>query len=328
MDTYNKLGATIAERAELSLKLEDYGGPDKVELASEVGDTDIDDVSSQSSDAFETSDIDEGTGNTPRSSSSNQTSKEAPRISPLDHLCSLPECHLNPRPVGLKDTSTGQASPHPKLSSVVEHIQSSETSTRQSDFIQSVRPVSESSSEPSKYLPSIAQHAHPSHATVTPHGPIRKHVPPKVEYHATSNVEAVRDALQRVIETCNKLQKPSVVNGKGSASSKTAPAHHDSRPCKRRASVYINTTTNPSSQFQQLRMFQRQLNTACVAILSQFQSCQHISKTTHEILLQLPNWDDVSDDQRAQLKVVKPARFFLTSCRDKDWNLVSVSLVS
>ena len=85
------------------------------------------------------------------------------------------------------------------------------------------------------------------------------------------------------------------------------------------------------ASFASLQKFRRQASAAFRAIFSHIGSCPQRelkgNKQCHEILLQLPEWNDVSDSRPAEAKRNLPVRLFFMSCLRNDWQPANAYLL-
>lgn len=217
------------------------------------------------------------------------SAKEA--LSHLSDLCSLLEARVNPSLIPVEPGDSDQTRGYPRLTRLMEYLQSLTHSTTSLQFI----PIP--GSAPTQFLFNITEDPATAGAFVSFSGREQKRPRRKARRRMLQEVELLSRRFFAFNSFVDKLQIP-----EGYLDNLAKPP------------IESSTSDESFASFALLQKFRRQTKAACHAIFSQFDLCDRRWSTKHEVRLQLPGWEDVSDYHSTDEKWNLPVQLLLTMC--------------
>lgn len=221
------------------------------------------------------------------------SAKEA--LSHLSDLCSLLEARVNPGLIPVEPGDSDQTRGYPRLTRLMEYLQSLTHSTTSLQFI----PIP--GSAPTQFLFNITEDPATDGAFVSFSGREQKRPQRKTRQRMLQEVGLLSRRFSAFNSFVDKLQIPG-----GYLDNLAKPP------------IESSTSNESFASFALLQKFRRQTKAACHAIFSQFGLCDRRGSTKHEVRLQLPGWEDVSDCHSTDEKGNLPVQLLLTMCSQED----------
>ncbi|KAH6997693.1 hypothetical protein BKA56DRAFT_607289 [Ilyonectria sp. MPI-CAGE-AT-0026] len=216
-------------------------------------------------------------------------------LSHLSDLCSLLEGRVNPSLIPVEPGDSDQTRGYPRLTLLMEYLQSLTHSTTSLQFI----PIP--GSAPTQFLFNITEDPATAGAFVSFSDREQKRPQRKTRQRMLQEVGLLSRRFSAFNNFFDKLQIPG-----GYLNNLAKPP------------IQSSTSNESFASFALLQKFRRQTKAACDAIFSQFGLCDRRGSTKHELRLQLPGWEDVSDCHSTDEKGDLPVQLLLTMCSQED----------
>ncbi|RTE81984.1 hypothetical protein BHE90_003558 [Fusarium euwallaceae] len=206
----------------------------------------------------------------------------------LERLCELLEARVNPN-LTISGQRDNRSAKYPRLTQLIKTIQSLYASHATVDLIPTA------GSKPKPFLFNIAEDESTAKAFVAFTDPSQKRPPKETRNQMTAVSKEMAQFFLSFNSFVDALQM--------SAGSLDDLA---SKPTTERLA-----SGESFASFSLLRKFQHQTEAACRAVLSHIGSCTH---PKHEVLLQLPGWEEVSNWDSTKATAALPVPLFFTMC--------------
>ncbi|RSM13598.1 hypothetical protein CDV31_005768 [Fusarium ambrosium] len=206
----------------------------------------------------------------------------------LERLCELLEARVNPD-WSISAQRDNRSAKYPRLTQLIKTIKTLHAQPATVDLIPTA------GSKPKPFLFNIAENEATAKAFVAFTDPSQKRPPKETRSRMTADAREMAQFFLSFNSFVDALQM--------SAGSLDDLA---SKPTTKRL-----TSGESFTSFSLLRKFQHQTEAACRAVLSHIGSCTH---PKHEVLLQLPGWEEVSNWDSTKATGNLPVPLFFTMC--------------
>ncbi|KAI8674311.1 Peptidase-S8 domain-containing protein [Fusarium keratoplasticum] len=206
----------------------------------------------------------------------------------LEQLCKFLETRVNPN-LSTPGQRDNRSAKYPRLTQLIETIK------QLSSFPTTVDLIPTAGSKPKPFLFNVAEDEATAKAFVAFTDPSQKRPPKEVRNQMTADAKEMAQFFLSFNSFVDALQM--------SAGSLDVLAWE---PTTKRL-----TSKESFASFSLLRKFQNQTEAACRAVLSHIGLCTH---PKHQVLLQLPGWEEVSDWDSTKTTANLPVPLFFTMC--------------